>query len=101
MELLGTLRLAVLLGKSQNEFKAAAGTVGSLTEAAGRLSQQRRGALIVVDIGSDLRPEDFLNPGVVIGAQMSRELLLNLFAADTLSTMAPCWCAAIGLSRPG
>ena len=83
MELLGTLRLAVLLGKSQNEFQAAAGTVGSITEAAGGLSQQRRGALIVVDIGSDLRPEDFLNPGVVIGAQMSRELLLNLFAADT------------------
>ena len=51
--------------------------------AAGRLSQQRRGALIVVDLGSDLRPEDFLNPGVAIGAQLSRELLLNVFAADT------------------
>jgi DNA integrity scanning protein DisA with diadenylate cyclase activity len=39
--------------------------------------------LIVVDLGSDLRPEDFLNPGVTIGAQLSRELLLNVFAADT------------------
>ena len=39
--------------------------------------------LPLVDLGSDLRPEDFLNPGVTIGAQLSRELLLNLFAADT------------------
>jgi uncharacterized protein (TIGR00159 family) len=43
----------------------------------------RRGALIVVDLGSDLRPEDFLNPGIPIGAVLSRELMLNLFAADT------------------
>ena len=83
MELLGTGRLAVLLGNPQKEFKAAEGTIAQLTEAAGRLSQQRRGALIVVDLGSDLRPEDFLNPGVAIGAQLSRELLLNVFAADT------------------
>ena len=83
MELLGTGRLAVLLGNAQNEFRAAAGTVSQITEAAGRLSQLRRGALIVVDLGSDLRPEDFLNPGVSIDAQLSRELLLNLFAIDT------------------
>ena len=80
---LGTGRLAVLLGNPQKEFRATAGTVAHITEAAGKLSQQRRGALIVVDLGSDLRPEDFLNPGVTIGAQLSRELLLNLFAADT------------------
>lgn len=83
MELLGTGRLAVLLGNPQKEFRATAGTVAQITEAAGRLSQLRRGALIVVDLGSDLRPEDFLNPGIGIDAQLSRELLLNLFAVDT------------------
>ena len=83
MELLGTGRLAVLLGNPQKEFSASAGTVSQITEAAGRLSQLRRGALIVVDLGSDLRPEDFLNPGIPIGAVLSRELMLNLFAADT------------------
>ena len=83
MELLGTGRLAVLLGNPQREFRATTGTVTQITEAAGRLSQLRRGALIVVDLGSDLRPEDFLNPGVPISAILSRELLLNLFAADT------------------
>ena len=83
MELLGTGRLAVLLGNPQKELRATASTVAQLTEAAGRLSQIRRGALMVVDLGSDLRPEDFLNPGIAIDAQLSRDLLLNLFASDT------------------
>ena len=83
MELLGTGRLAVLLGNPQKEFRSNTTTVNHLAEAAGRLSQSRRGALVVVDMGSDLRPEDFLYPGVPIDAQLSAELLLNLFASDT------------------
>ncbi|AKN60192.1 phosphoesterase [Synechococcus sp. WH 8020] len=83
MELLGTGRLAVLLGNPQSKLRATASTVAELTDAAGRLSKSRRGALIVVDLGSDLRPEDFLNPGVTVDAQLSSELLLNLFASDT------------------
>ena len=83
MELLGTGRLAVLLGNPQSKMRATASTVAQLTDAAGRLSKSRRGALIVVDLGSDLRPEDFLNPGITLDAQLSSELLLNLFASDT------------------
>tara|TARA_Y100001968_G_scaffold332262_1_gene389728 strand:+ start:1010 stop:1915 length:906 start_codon:yes stop_codon:yes gene_type:complete len=83
MELLGTGRLAVLIGNPQKEFRASSDTVAQLTEAAGRLSQNRKGALVVVDMGSDLRPEDFLYSGVPIDAKLSAELLLNLFAADT------------------
>jgi uncharacterized protein (TIGR00159 family) len=82
MELLGTGRLAVLFG-SRTRDQLLSGSVGVLSEAAGRLSQARRGALIVVDVGSDLRPEDFLNPGISLDAQLSVDLLLNLFAADT------------------
>lgn len=83
MELLGTGRLAVLLGNTQKGFQANTNTVTKLSEAAGRLSQKRRGALIVLDMGSDLRPEDFLYPGVPIDAMFSTELLLNLFASET------------------
>ena len=83
MELLGTGRLAVLLGNPQSKLRATASTVAQLTDAAGRLSKSRRGALMVVDLGSDLRPEDFLNPGVTVDAQLSSELLLNLCASDT------------------
>ena len=83
MELLGTGRLAVLLGNPQKEFRAASNTISHLVDTAGKLSQNRRGALIVVDIGSDLRPEDFLYSGTKIEARLSTDLLINLFATDT------------------
>ena len=82
MELLGTGRLGVLFADRRRD-QLASGSVSVITEAAGRLSQARRGALVVLDLGSDLRPEDFLNPGVHLDAQLSVDLLLNLFASDT------------------
>jgi uncharacterized protein (TIGR00159 family) len=82
MELLGTGRLDVLFG-SQGADKLASGAVAVLSAAAGKLSQLRRGGLIVLDLGSDLRPEDFLNPGIAIDAQLSVDLILNLFTANT------------------
>ncbi len=83
MELLGTGRLAVLLGNPPKEFRATSTTVNQLVDASGKLSQNRKGALIVVDLGSDLRPEDFLYSGIDIQAQLSTDLLINLFATDT------------------
>ena len=83
MELLGTGRLTVLLGNPQKEFRATSTTITQLVDTAGKLSQNRRGALIVVDLGSDLRPEDFLYSGTRIEAQLSTDLLINLFATDT------------------
>jgi uncharacterized protein (TIGR00159 family) len=83
MELLGTGRLAVLLGNPPKEFRATSTTVNQLVDAAGKLSQNRKGALIVVDLGSDLRPEDFLYSGIKIEAKLSTDLLINLFATDT------------------
>ena len=83
MELLGTGRLAVLLGNPPKEFRATSTTVNQLVEASGKLSQSRKGALVVVDLGSDLRPEDFLYSGINIEAQLSTDLLINLFATDT------------------
>ncbi|ABM72389.1 Uncharacterized conserved protein [Prochlorococcus marinus str. MIT 9515] len=83
MELLGTGRLAVLLGNPPKEFRATSTTVNQLVDAAGKLSQNRKGALIVVDLGCDLRPEDFLYSGINIEAQLSTDLLINLFATDT------------------
>ncbi len=83
MELLGTGRLTVLLGNPPKEFRATSTTITQLVDTAGKLSQNRRGALIVVDLGSDLRPEDFLYAGTNIEAQLSTDLLINLFATDT------------------
>jgi len=82
MERLGTGRILGILSDRGRET-IASGSVSVLTEAAGRLSQARRGALVVLDLGSDLRPEDFMNPGIPLDARLSVDLLLNLFAADT------------------
>ena len=82
MELLGTGDLGVLFAdRSGNQLVS--GSVAVLTEAAGRLSKARLGALIVLDLGSDLRPEDFLNPGIHLDARLTVELLMNVFASDT------------------
>ena len=83
MELLGTGRLAVLLGNPPKEFRATSTTVTQWVDASGKLSHNRKGALIVVDLGSDLRPEDFLYSGIKIEAKLSTDLLINLFATDT------------------
>jgi uncharacterized protein (TIGR00159 family) len=83
MELLGTGRFGVLFANRSMAIKWPPSSVNVLTDAAGRLSQARRGALIVLDLGSDLRPEDFLSPGIKVDAQLSVDLLLNLFALDT------------------
>ena len=83
MELLGTGRLTVLLGNPPKEFRATSTTITQLVDTSGKLAQNKRGALIVVDLGSDLRPEDFLYSGTTIEAQLSTDLLINLFATDT------------------
>ena len=75
MELLGTGRLAVLLGNPQKEFRATSTTISQLVDTAGKLSQNRRGALIVVDLGSDLRPEDFLYSGTNIDTIINGPLI--------------------------
>jgi|TARA_Y100000991_G_scaffold97919_1_gene73860 uncharacterized protein (TIGR00159 family) len=82
LELLGTGRLAVLMGSRQTDLQES-GTVDLLVDTAAQLSKRRCGGLIVLDLGSDLRPEDFLNPGVNIDATLSVDLLLNLFSADS------------------
>ena len=82
MELLGTGRLDVLLGSRQTGRQDSS-TVDILVDTVGQLSKRRCGGLIVLDLGSDLRPEDFLNPGIQIDALLSVDLMLNLFSSET------------------
>ena len=56
MELLGTGRLGVLFG-SRSQDQLGSVSVAVLSEAAGRLSQARRGGLIVVDLAATCAPK--------------------------------------------
>jgi len=82
LDLLGRGRWGQLLGRSSTSFYNQ-DAVSVIAEAAGRMSQSRRGALIVVDLGSDLQADDFLTPGIPMDAVLSIELLLNLFSVNS------------------
>ena len=57
------------------------GTIKDVVSAASRLSAFRQGALIILKRGDDLY--EYENTGVKIGAQMSAELLLQIFYPNT------------------
>ena len=82
LDLLGSGRWGQLLGRSSKSFynEDAVNVIG---EAAGRMSQSRRGALILVDLGSDLQDDDFITPGIPMDAILSIELLLNIFSVHS------------------
>lgn len=82
LDLLGSGRWGQLLGRSPKSFynEDAVNVIG---EAAGRMSQSRRGALILVDLGSDLQDDDFITPGIPMDAILSIELLLNIFSVHS------------------
>ncbi|MCY4331774.1 MAG: diadenylate cyclase [Cyanobacteria bacterium MAG CAR1_bin_15] len=82
LDLLGSGRWGQLLGRRGKSFYNQ-DAVSMIAEAAGRMSQSRRGALIVVDLGSDLQADDFLTPGIPMDAVLSIELLLNLFSVNS------------------
>ncbi|MXW40738.1 MAG: phosphoesterase [Synechococcus sp. SB0668_bin_15] len=82
LDLLGSGRWGQLLGRGPQSFYNQ-DAVSMIGEAAGRMSQNRRGALILVDLGSDLQDDDFLTPGIPMDAVLSIELLLNVFSVHS------------------
>ena len=82
LDLLGSGRWRQLLGRDRKSFYSE-NAVSVIGEAAGRMSQSRRGALILVDLGSDLQDDDFITSGVPMDAILSIELLLNVFSVNS------------------
>ena len=82
LDLLGSGRWGQLLGRGRKNFYGE-DAASLISEAAGRMSQSRRGALILLDLGSDLQNDDFLTPGIPMDAVLSIELLLNIFSVNS------------------
>ena len=82
LDVLGSGHWGQLLGRDPKSFHNE-GAVNVIGDAAGRMSQGRRGALILVDLGSDLQDDDFLTPGIPMDAILSMELLLNIFSVNS------------------
>ena len=58
--------------------------VDRIVEAIKELSQNRTGALVLMETTGSLEEEDFVSPGVSLNAEVSKELLQTIFQTSTL-----------------
>jgi uncharacterized protein (TIGR00159 family) len=58
--------------------------VDEIVDAVKELSQNRTGALILLETNGSLEEEDFVSPGVKLNAEVSKELLQTIFQTTTL-----------------
>jgi uncharacterized protein (TIGR00159 family) len=83
LEDLGRGRLRELLQpKQQLELKSRS-TLDEIIDAVKDLSQNRTGALMVLETGAPLDERDFMVPGVKLNAEISSELLQSIFQTST------------------
>ncbi len=58
--------------------------ISEIVDAVKQLSQNRTGALIIMETGTPIDERDFSVPGVIINAEISKELLQTIFQTSTL-----------------
>lgn len=84
LELLGRGELGLLLRPDIRPQTRSDSAVDEIIEAVRELSQNRVGALIVVETGQPIDERDFSVPGVRLNSELSKELLQSLFQTSTL-----------------
>lgn len=83
LELLGRGHLLQLFQPQQTLPKPDS-VIDELVDAVKELSQNRTGALMVIEIAGTLDTGLFVNPGVLVNAEVSKELLQTIFQPKTL-----------------
>ena len=84
LELLGRGELIQLFAGQENHLSTANSVIDELVEAVKGLSQNRTGALMILETDEPIEESDFSVPGVRINAELSRELLQTIFQTTTL-----------------
>ncbi|MEM6868653.1 MAG: diadenylate cyclase CdaA [Cyanobacteria bacterium P01_C01_bin.121] len=84
LELLGRGELIQLFTGQENHLSTANNVIDELVEAVKGLSQNRTGALMILETDEPTEESDFSVPGVRINAELSRELLQTIFQTTTL-----------------
>ncbi|MBS0016805.1 MAG: diadenylate cyclase CdaA [Arthrospira sp. SH-MAG29] len=84
LEKLGRGEVLQLFAASRKAIPEPDGVIDQIVEAVKELSQNRTGALIVIETGSPIDERDFSVPGVRLNAEVSRELLQTIFQPKTL-----------------
>jgi len=84
LEQLGQLRFSALFRPDDRPSLTPDDTVGEIVDAVKELSQNRTGALIILETADPIDDRDFRVPGVRLNAELSKELLQTIFQTSTL-----------------
>lgn len=84
LEQLGRGDVLQLFGRGRKVIPEPHGVIDQIVEAVKELSQNRIGALIIIETGSPIDERDFSVPGVKLNAEVTRELLQTIFQPKTL-----------------
>lgn len=84
LELLGQGRVWELLSPSREAMPQPDNVIDEIVDAVKELSQNRTGALLILEINKPIDERDFTVPGVRINAEVSKELIQTIFQTSTL-----------------
>lgn len=84
LEQLGRGQISQMFKGDSRVFPEADNTIDEMVEAVKQLSQNRTGALIIVETETPIDERDFSVPGVKLNAEISKELLQTIFQPKTL-----------------
>ncbi|MBW4519681.1 MAG: diadenylate cyclase CdaA [Scytolyngbya sp. HA4215-MV1] len=84
LEQLGRGEILELFQPSRRTIPNPDSVIDEIVDAVKELSQNRTGALMILETGSPIDERDFSVPGVKINAEVSKELLQTIFQTSTL-----------------
>ncbi len=84
LEQLGRGEILKLLQPGRGSSPRTDSVVDEIVDAIKELSQNRTGALLIVETGSPIDERDFSVPGVKLNAEISKELIQTIFQTTTL-----------------
>lgn len=84
LEQLGKGEVVRLFQRSTGVLPKADNVIDQIVEAVKELSQNRTGALMILETSEPIDERDFSVPGVKLNAELSKELLQTLFQTSTL-----------------
>ncbi|MBW4485008.1 MAG: diadenylate cyclase CdaA [Tildeniella torsiva UHER 1998/13D] len=84
LELLGQGRVWELLSPSREAMPQPDNVIDEIVDAVKELSQNRTGALLILETDKLIDERDFTVPGVRINAEVSKELIQTIFQTSTL-----------------
>lgn len=101
LEQLGRGNITALFQSSRPNLSNANSVTEEIVEAIKQLSQNRTGALLVLETSEPIDERDFSVPGVLLNAEISKELLQTIFQTSTLLHDGAIWIRASRILSAG